>query len=137
MVDAQQSGELKNGVLFCIDEVKIVCFLLRDELKDSDVIVSGLVTYSGDNARSESCALCGSFILSRKIFNSVEEFVTFFGTFVEENILTQLEKYLKTRRKIDTAKVFQAVVGKILGYLANLQFETLEEPVLPVIENSP
>ena len=137
MVDAQQSGELKNGVLLCIDEVKIVCFLLRDELKDSDVIVSGLVTYSGDNARSESCALCGSFILSRKIFNSVEEFVTFFGTFVEENILTQLEKYLKTRRKIDTAKVFQAVVGKILGYLANLQFETLEEPVLPVIENSP
>ena len=25
----------------------------------------------------------------------------------------------------------------MLGYLANLQFETLEEPVLPFIENSP
>ena len=87
MVDAQQSGELKNRAVLSLDEVNTVCFLLRDQLKDSDVIVSGLVTYSWEKTRSENCPLCGSFTLSEKIFNSVKEFVTFWGTFVEEHIL--------------------------------------------------
>ena len=136
MVDAQQSGELKNEALLCIDEVNIVCLLLRDELKNSGVIVAGLVTCSGENTHSQSCRHCGNFIVSRNIFNSVEEFVAFWKSF-KENILTQLAKYLKTRGKNDTAKVFQAVGGKILGYLAHLQFVMLEEPVLPVTENNP
>ena len=136
MVDTQQSGELKNEALLCIDEVNIVCLLLRDELKNSGVMVAGLVTCSGENTHSQSCTHCGNFIVSRNIFNSVEEFVAFWKSF-KENILTQLGKYLKTRGKNDTAKVFQAVGGKILGYLAHLQFITLEEPVLPVTENNP
>ena len=133
MVDTQQSEELQDEAHLCIDEVNIVCLLLRDELKDSGVIVTGLVTYSGENAHSESCTHCGSFIISRKIFNSVEEL----SKFVKENITTQLAKLLKARGNTDTTKVFQAVGGKMLGYLAHLQFEILKEPVLPVIENSP
>ena len=137
MVDAQKSGELKNEAHLCIDEVNVVCLLLRDELKDSGVIVTGLVTYSGEDAHSESCTHCDNFIVSYKIFNSVEEFVLFWRSFAKENISERLGKYLKARRNIDTTKVFQAVGGKILGYLAHLQFEKLEEPVLPVKENNP
>ena len=137
MVDAQQSRELKNATHFCIDEVNIVCLLLRDELKDSGVIVAGLITYSEENTHSERCTHCRSFIVSRKIFNSIEEFVAFWRSFVKENISGHLGKHLKARGNIDTTKVFQAVGGKILGYLAHLQFETIEEPVLPVTENNP
>ena len=136
MVDTQKSGELKNEAHLCIDEVNVVCLLLKDELKDSGVIVTGLVSCSGENTHSQSCTHCGNFIVSRSIFNSVEEFVAFWKSF-KENILAQLGKYLKTRGKNDTTTVFQAVGGKILGYLAHLQFLTLEEPVLPVIENNP
>ena len=132
MVDVQQRGELKNVAKLCIDEVSIVCLLLRDELKDSGVIVTGLVTYGGENTHSESCTHCGNFIVSRKIFNSVEEFVAFWRNFVKESI----SEHLKARENSDTTKVFQAVGGKILGYLAHLQFETLEEPVLPVLGNN-
>ena len=136
MVNAQRSGELKNEVHLCIDEVNTVCLLLRDELKDSGVIVAGLVTYSGENAHSQSCTHCRNFIVSCKIFNSVEEFVPFWTSLVKENISECLGKHLKIRGNIDTTKVFQAVGSKILGYLAHIQFEMLEKPVLPV-ENSP
>ena len=137
MVDAQQRGELKNEAHLCIDEVNIVCLLLRYELKDSGVIVAGLVTYLGEDAHSESCTDCGNYIVSCKIFSSVEKFVSFWRSFVKKNISELLGKYLNARGNIDTTKVFEAVGGKILGYLAHLQFETLEEPVLPVKENNP
>ena len=137
MVGVQRREELKNETHLCIEEVNILCLLLRDELKDSGVIVAGLVTYSGEDAHSESCAHCGSYIVSCKIFSSIEKFVSFWGSFVKKNISEFLGKHLKARRNIDTTKVFQAVGGKILGYLAHLQFETLGEPVLPVKENNP
>ena len=137
MVDVQQRGELKNEAHLCIDELNILCLLLRDELKKSGVIVAGLVTYSGEGAHSESCTDCGSYIVSCKIFSSVEKFVSFWRSFVKKNISELLGKHLKARGNIDTTRVFQAVGGKILGYLAHLQFETLEEPVLPVKENNP
>ena len=135
MVDVQQSGELKNEAHLCVDEVNTVCLLLRDELMDSGVILTGLVSLARENTHSQCCTHCGSFIVSCKIFNSVNEFVAFWSNFVKENISDYLGKYLKGRGNIDTTKVFQAVGGKLLGYLAHLQFETLEQPVLPVIEN--
>ena len=139
MVNAQRRGELKNEAHLCIDEVNIVCLLLRDELEDSGVIVAGLVAYSGENTQSERCTHCGNFIVSRKIFNSVEEFVAFWRSFDKESISEHLGRHLTARENIDTTKVFRAVGGKILGYLAHLQFipGTLEEPVLPVTENNP
>ena len=137
MVDVQRRGELKNEAHLCIGEVNIVCLLLRDELKGSGVMVAGLVTYSGENSHIDSCARCADFIVSSKIFDSVEEFSLFWRSFVKQNISGGLGKFLKANS--DTTKVFEAVAGKILGYLAHLQFTpgTLEEPVLPVIENNP
>ena len=137
MVDAQQSGELKNEAHLCIEEVNIVCLLLRDELKDSGVIVIGLVAYARENTHSESCAHCGNFVVSRKIFDSVEAFIAFWRSFVKENLYVSLRKHLTARENTDTTKVFEAVGSKILGYLAHIQFQMLEEPVLPVLEKSP
>ena len=137
MVEAQHNGELKNEAHLCIDEVSIVCLLLRDELKDSGVIVTGLVVYAGENTHSQSCTHCGNFIVSCKIFNSVEEFVPFWRSFFKKNISENLAKHLNSRGNIDTTtKAFQAVGSKMLGYLAHLQFETLKERVLPVLENN-
>ena len=138
MVDAQQSGELKNETYLCIDEVNLVCFLLKDELKGSGVIVAGLVTYSGENSHSQICTRCGNFIVTNKIFNSVDQFEVFWKRFLKENI-SKFEDSLNARVNIDTTDVFQAVGSKILGYLAHLQFTpgTLEEPVLPITKNTP
>ena len=138
MVDAQQSGELKNETYLCIDEVNLVCFLLKDELKGSGVIVAGLVTYSGENSHSQICTRCGNFIVANKIFNSVDQFEVFWKRFLKENI-SKFEDSLNARVNIDTTEVFQAVGSKVLGYLAHLQFTpgTLEEPVLPITKNTP
>ena len=50
-----RNGELqlvKKEVDHCIDEVNILCFLLRDELADTGVILTGFVAYSGENVHS-------------------------------------------------------------------------------------
>ena len=136
MVDAQQSGELSNEAYLCIDEIKIVSFLLRDELKHSGVMVAGLVAYSGENAHSQNgCENCDNFIVSCEIFNSVEKFDKFW-----KNLSKGFQELLVSGEKISTSKnVFQAVGSKILGYLAHLQFEmkTFEKPVLPVTQSNP
>ena len=138
MVDAKQSTELKNEALLCINEVNIVSFLLRDELKGSGVIVTGLVTYLEENTQGHTdCKRCDNFIVSSKIFSSVEEFDNFWKKFAMENISKSLGKYLERGERIDTTEVFQAVGSKILGYLAHLQFGRFDEPILPVIEKNP
>ena len=141
MADAQQSGELNNEAYLCIDEIKIVSFLLRDELKNSGVMVAGLVTYSGENTHSQNgCKNCNDFIVSCEIFNSVEKFDKFWKTFVKKSLSEGFAELLVSEEKISTRKnVFQAVGSKILGYLAHLQFKmkTFEKPVLPVTQNNP
>ena len=138
MVEGQQNGELKNGAYLCIDEVNIVCFLLRDELRDSGVIVTGLVTYSGYNPHCESyCRNCGNFIVTSRIFDSVEAFDMFWRMLVKEHVFEGLAQLLRTRQNMNTVEVFKAIGSKLLGYLAHVQFSTLEEPVLPVTKNNP
>ena len=138
MVDAKQSRELQNEAYLCIDEVNIVSFLLRDELKHSGVIVAGLVTYLGENTQGHTdCKQCDNFIVSNKIFSSVEEFDKFWRKFAMEDISKSLGKYLERGGEIVTEKAFQSVGSKILGYLAHLQFDRFDEPILPVTEKSP
>ena len=132
MVEGDQCEKLKNEAHLCIEEVNIVCLLLKDELKNSGVVVAGLVTYSGENAHSQSnCRECCDFIVTSKIFDSVKEFDKFWKSFVKKNMFKTLI------RNTDLAKVFEAVGGKMLGYLAHLQFETLDEATLPITENNP
>ena len=133
-----RNGELqllKKEVDHCIDEVNILCFLLRDELADTGVIVTGFVAYSGENAHSQSgCDNCDNMIFSFEIFNSVETFKSFWKSFFCKEKNKGLIMGVARNIKKDKANVFQTVASKILGYLSHLQFATLQEPVLPIAE---
>ena len=132
---------LKKEVDHCIDEVNLLCFLLRDELENTGVIVTGLVAYSGENAHSQSaCEDCDN-IVSFEIFNSVKTFKGCLKRFFKRKKIEDLKIHVARNLKKDKINIFQAVASKILGYLSHLQFKMLEqdsvaiqEPVLPVTE---
>ena len=131
-----KSQLLKNEVNYCIMEVNLLCFLLRDESENTGVIVMGLVAYSGENSHSQSpCKDCGNMIVPFEIFTSVKTFKKFLKKFFNEKKMEDLAKTLATREIIEKANVFQAVASKILGYLAHLQFVMLKDPILPVKKN--
>ena len=133
-----QHGQLKGEVFHCIDDVTLLYFLLKDELKNSGIIVTGLVAYSGENTHSESgCIDCDNFIISSKIFNSVSHFDKFWESFFKQSISEKFTFKLETRKKSDRATLFEAVASKIVGYLAHLQYEISNKPVLPVPEKEP
>ena len=138
IVGSQHHGQLRGEVFHCIDDVNLLTLLLKDELKDSGVIVTGLVVHSGENTHSQSgCVDCDRFIISSTIFNSVPGFDNFWKDFVSQNVLKNFTSRLETRNKSDWAILFEAVASKIVGYLAHLQFKILEKPVLPVPEKEP
>ena len=135
-----QEGEsqlLKEEVDYCIDEVNLLCFLLKYELANTGVIVTGLVAYSGENVHIQSCCKdCGN-IVSFKIFDSVKIFKGFWETFVREKNFEGLAIDLALSEKKEKDYVFQAVASKIVDYLAHLQFIMLERPTLPLKKNNP
>ena len=136
-----RNGELhllKNEIEHCIDEVNFICFLLKDVLEDTGVIVTGLVTYSGENSHCQTaCKDCDNVIASFEIFTSVEAFKIFWKSFLNKQKMEDLRKSLLTSRKKDDANIFQIVASKILGYLAHFQFIMLKEPILPLKKNNP
>ena len=134
--------ELKSEVYHCADEIIHLSFLLKNELKNSGVIVTGLVAYSGENTHSQiSCKDCDNFIVSSEIFNSGYDFDTFWKRFVRQDIFERLALSLEERReKSNKATLFETVSSKMVGYLAHLQFTISKDPikpVLPVTEKEP
>ena len=136
-----QKGEsklLKKEVDYCIDEVNILCFLLRDELENTGVIVTGLVTCLGEDSHSQSaCNTCGNMIVPFEIFTSVDSFESFCVSFVSEKTFKDFAKGIATSGEKDKARLFQGVTQKMLGYLAHLQFPMLRKTILPVKTNNP
>ena len=126
---------LKKEIDYCIDEVNLVSFLLRDDLEDTGVVVTGFVAYSGENAHCHiSYKDFDSIIFPFEIFNSVETFKN-----VCERKIEDFARIVARNVKEEKENVFQAVASKMLGYLSHLQFKMLEvkkleEPVLPVTE---
>ena len=138
MVGLQHHGQLKVEAFHCIEDVILLSFLLKDELKNSGVIVTGLVVYSGENTHSQSgCVDCNNFVISSKIFNSLPDFDNFWKGFVSQNVFKIFTSLLETRSKSDRTILFEAVASKIVGYLAHLQYKILKKPVLPVPEKEP
>ena len=137
LVEVEKGNQLKNQVYHCINEVNLWCFLLRDSLKESGVIVTGLPVYSGEYDYSKSkcanCSNCSNFIVSHEIFNSVEIFDMFWEQFITQNCYDKLAEHLKSGDKM---KTFEAIASKMVGFLSHLQFTVLEQPVLPVVENN-
>ena len=138
MSRSKDHEQLKYEVYHCIDEVTLLSFLLKDELKDSGVIVTGLVVYSGDNVHIHSgCRGCDNFIVSNKIFESRHNFDNFWERFASQNIFKMLASRLEAKEKNNKATLFESVASKLVGYLAHLQFKISDKPVLPVTENNP
>ena len=138
MAGAKQHDQLKGEVYHCMDEMILLSFLLKDELKGSGVIVTGLVVYSGKNAHNQTgCIDSDNFVVSSKIFSSVHHFDNFWKTFVSQNIFEKFASNLERREKSDTVTLFEAVASKIVGYLTHLQFKISEKSVLPVPEKEP
>ena len=116
----------------------VLSFLLREELKGSGVIVTGLVVYSGEKAHCQTgCIECDNFFVSSKIFESVSNFINFWKKFISQTIFQLFAYRLEAREKRDKATLFEAVASKIIGFLAHLQFEISDKPVLPVTERDP
>ena len=128
---------VKNEVDHCINEVKLLCFLLKDEMKHTGVIVTGLVVYSGEMPHSQSACEDCDIIISFEKFSSVEALTTFWESFSSKVEIRDLEISLAKSVKKDKENVFEAVASKIIGYLAHFQFGMLQEPVLPVIQGDP
>ena len=129
---------LKKEIDYCIDELNLLCFLLKDELENTGVVVTGFLVYSGENAHSQSfCKDCDNIIFPFEIFNSVETFQKFYGRFFNQKKIEYFARSVSRNVKEDEADVFQAVASKILGYLSHLQFVMLQEPILPVPEQDP
>ena len=124
MAGSKQDEQLKGEVYHCIDEVTLLSFLLKDELKDSEVIVTGLVVYSN----------CDNFIVFSKIFDSGCNFDNFWKSFISQNMFKMHASRLETREKSNKVNLFEVVASKLLGYLAHLQFKISDKPVSPVPE---
>ena len=138
MTESKDHDRLKSEVYHCMDEVILLSLLLKAELKDSGVIVTGLVVYSGKDTHSQTdCIDCDNFVVSRKIFKSGLHFEKFWKTVVSQNIFEKFALSLKARKRTQNVTVFEAVASKIVGYLAHLQFKIPEKPVLPVPKKEP
>ena len=136
-LDKGESRLLQKEVDYCNDEVNLLCFLLKNELEGTGVIVTGLVAYSGENVHIQyTCESSSNNIVSLEIFNSIKTLEAFWKIFVKEKKVEELRICLASITK-DKNSVFQSVASKILGYLAHLQFIMLEKPILPLKENNP
>ena len=134
--------DLKSEVYHCVDEIIHLSFLLKNELKNSGVIVTGLVVYSGESTHSQTgCKDCDNFIVSSEIFNSGHDFDNFWKMLVRQDIFARLALSLEEpREKNNNATLFKTVSSKMIGYLAHLQFTVSKDPikpVLPVTEKEP
>ena len=138
MVRSKNHDQLRGEVYQCIDDVTLLSFLLKEELKGSGVIVTGLVVYSGMKAHCQTgCTGCNNFVVSSKIFDSVPDFDKFWKTFVSQNRFQTLSSNLEARENSDGTNLFEEVASKLVGFLAHLQFKILDKPVLPITEKNP
>ena len=129
---AENAETLEEEVHNCIDEVNLLGLLLRDELSESGVIVTGIVACS-EKIRPVPCIDCENFIVSYNIFTSLERFLKFWYSYIDQNVYTGILQKVNN----DEVKAFEAVATKMVGFLAHLQYSTFDEIKLPIPKNSP
>ena len=76
----EDAKTLDQEVYDCIDEVNLLSLLLREELIDSNVTVTGTVVCSGKNSQT-CCVDCSDFIVSFDILASVHNFDSFWCSY--------------------------------------------------------
>ena len=124
------SDNLKEKIKHCVDDVNLLSLLLKEELRESGVVVAGLVTYHGISRHcTDRCDDCKHFIVPPAIFDSDEVFHKFWKNC--EAI------YLKERKPTKATEgnkchVFLTISSKILGYMARF-----ENSILPKLQDDP
>ena len=122
---------IEEEVYNCVNEVNLLGLLLRDELIESGVTVTGIVACSKNNS-CKNCRKCKNFIVSSDIFTTVEHFNNFWDSFINQD-----EIAIRDLDDSDKNKVFEAVASKMLGFLAHLQFKTRSKVKLPTPQKHP
>ena len=129
----EDAETLEQEVYSCINEVNVLSLLLREELIESDMTVSGIVVCSGIINHS-NCIDCKNFIVSFDIFTSIEHFNSFWYSYIYQEIG---KPATKGKEDSDSRNVFKRVASKILGFLAHFQFKTIGKAILPSLKKRP
>ena len=122
--------QLLEEMINCVFDISMLLLMFRDELKDSGVLVTGLVVYSGNNIHFESnCPNCQHFIVREEVFESAQSINNFWEEYKEKNILNKITRLPEDAKE----KVFMAVTSKILPYLASYQYQECKMQFLPTL----
>ena len=127
------SNDINERIFDCVNDVKLLTLLLKEELHESGVKIAGLVVYDGnDESRHcvQKCPYCNTYIVTPEIFQSADFFQKFWKKYAERRKFNEIESKLPKGNKIDT---FTAVASKILGHMARHKTNTLPK----VIQNDP
>ena len=127
------SNDINEKLLDCVNDVKLLTLLLKEELHESGVKIAGLLVYDGnDEIRHcvQKCAYCTTYFVTTEIFQSAEFLQKFWETYAERRKFNEIESELPKGHKVDT---FRAVASKILGHMARHKTNTLPK----VIKNDP
>ena len=126
---------LEDEIDYYISDINMLLLMFRDELKNSGVIVTGLLVYQWKNLHQEiNCYKCQHFIVSKEVFKSVESINNFWKECKENNIFKKIKTRLPKR---DNEKDIMAIFNKILPYLASYQYQLCDKQFLPTLEEEP
>ena len=128
----ENAETLEVDVFNCIDEVNMLGLLLKDDLKFSGVIVTGIVACSG-KVTHHCSKNCRNFIVSDDIFASVNKFSNFWDDYNFQKLCQERP----TVQEYSDKQIFQAIASKILGFLAHFQFTISDKASLPTLKKSP
>ena len=112
------SDDVEEKVINCIDDVNLLCLLLKEELNQKGVRISGLLVQEESFAnkhRTDKCYRCKNFIVPPEIFYTPNSFWNFWLN------LKDTEKFGNTKEKESALKktqVFHDVASKIVGYMS-------------------
>ena len=134
IIRVASDDSLKDEINHCLADVKLLSLMLRDELEGSEVVVTGLIVYLGCNIHLvETCQHCRYFIVPKKIFDSKENIDELWKNNADD-IQKHVDKKMLFKNK---RKLFMDVCCKLLPYLAQYQYQVVDNPILPINRADP
>ena len=134
IIRVASDDSLKDEINHCLADVKLLSLMLRDELKGSGVVVTGLIVYLGCNIHFvETCQHCRYFIVPKEIFDSKENIDELWKNNADD-IQKHVDKKMFFQNK---GKLFMDVCCKLLPYLAQYQYQVIDNPILPINRADP
>ena len=135
IIRAAADATLEDEINHCINDVNLLLLLLRDLLKDSGLVVTGLVAYSGNKLHLKNkCHDCQHLITSKEVFASKEKFDKFWKNYIDEKVFRDMKEGLPVT---DKRQLSMAILKMFLAYMAQYQVKVCKKPVLPMNKKDP